>query len=47
MLTVHLDNMITEGSGRFLGATGSFSIDNFVDGSTGTGNATLDGTICY
>ncbi len=47
MLKVHLDNTITGGTGRFAGATGSFSIDDLVDGSTGTGNATFDGTICY
>ncbi|MEO5999034.1 MAG: hypothetical protein ABIQ00_20350, partial [Chitinophagaceae bacterium] len=47
MLKVHLDNTIKGGTGRFAGATGSFSIDDLVDGSTGNGNATFDGTICY
>jgi hypothetical protein len=47
MLMVHLDNIITGGTGRFTGATGSFNTDSFVNGSTGTGNGILDGTICY
>jgi len=47
MLKVDFDNTITGGTGRFPGATGSFAIHSLVNESTGTGNATFDGTICH
>lgn len=47
MLKVHFDCTVTAGTGRFAGATGSFGIDGLVNAILGTGNGTIDGTICY
>ena len=47
MLQVNFVNTITGGSGRYIGTIGSFDIHALVDESTGVGNDTLDGTICF
>ncbi|MDQ6609265.1 MAG: hypothetical protein M3Y85_05535 [Bacteroidota bacterium] len=47
MAQVHLDNIITGGTGRFAGATGSFGMDVLVNESFGIGAGTLGGTICH
>lgn len=47
MVNVHLENTITGGTGRFAGATGRYSLDGLVNATLGTGDATLNGTICY
>lgn len=47
MLRVTFDNMITGGSGRFAGASGSFTLIATVNENTGTAMATIDGSIQY
>lgn len=41
------DNTITGGTGKFAGATGSFTIHSLINQNLGTGRATLSGTIKY
>lgn len=47
IILITLNNIITGGIGRFVGATGSFTAHAITDLNTSSGTVTFDGTISY